>query len=203
MKSPTSADGPTHDLPTNRLWLGTGFDTNQAECHAFIKTAVEMDTTLDVAQPLLLILDSCGSYDVYGWMIYDVLGGIARHRQIHVYAVGMCCSMAMLLLQCASSGHRYISSHLYSMIHDGKDSWDAMRPRWYWASLRRQSASNKWQYYEIYHQAYMTVLLARIREKQPQYTIDQFTRLLRTDTHFTAAALIAFGLADAIWTDLP
>jgi len=182
----------------NISYLGKGFECSEMECAEFITNILAIHSHLEPSKPLIIILNSYGSYDVYGWMIYDLLHSIKR--EIKIYAIGCCCSMAMLILQCASKGQRHVSAHIYALIHDGKDSWN-FKPRL--LSRNKINDERKFEYYEHFNQEYNNVLIQKIHEKQPSLNLTDFEKEMKHDTYFSATELINYGLADKIWRELP
>lgn len=70
----------------------------------------------DSEKPIDIYINSLGGEVNAGLLIYDTLKGLKA--EINLYCIGMCASMAAIILSSGKKGHRFILKHSQTMIHE-------------------------------------------------------------------------------------
>lgn len=70
----------------------------------------------DPEKPIDIYINSPGGEVNAGLLIYDTLKGLKA--EINLYCIGMCASMAAIILSSGKMGHRFILRHSQTMIHE-------------------------------------------------------------------------------------
>lgn len=135
--------------------------------------------------PITIYLSSGGGDVVAGQAIYSIINKVSASVKIEVY--GECCSMAVPILQAA--GTRVADSRAIFMIHTGTVDIETALPkdaRAYMKISDRQDTINT------------GILMNRIRERHPEYSLLTLKNMLDKDTWMTAEQALNLGLIDEI-----
>lgn len=166
------------DLSTKTLYLAYGETPSDVELDH--KLAGEMIKGLHILshvrpeEPIHILMNCAGGDVDHGLGIYDMIRN--SPSKVIITVVGKAYSMGAWVLQAADE--RLITQNSSIMIHDGqgpKDKW-----------TKKQDIRCR------------DILLEKIREKNPDYTLGRLQRLLDTDTFLTAKEALDLGLVDRI-----
>lgn len=134
-------------------------------------------------KPITLYINSCGGSVTAGLSIYDAIQAYEGEFNIHCYSVAA--SMAAIILASGKKGHRFITPHAKTMIHEpalaNKISGSA--------SNIEETAKNMLE---------TKNLLNSIMAKHTGRTIQEIEEATRFDNFMDAEKSIAFGLCDKI-----
>jgi ATP-dependent protease ClpP protease subunit len=136
------------------------------------------------SDPITTYLNSCGGDVYHGLAIYDAIK--LSPCEVNIYVRGYAMSMGSIILQAAT--RRFMSPNAVQMVHYGTDSISHHSK----TVIKRAAEServNDWM---------ERMYLARIKQKQPRFTLAKLKKLLDHDTYLTADASIDLGLADRI-----
>lgn len=139
------------------------------------------------SDPIIVIMNNIGGDFYHGLALYDAIRNCKSHVTIKV--LGHAMSMGSVILQAADK--RIMSPLATQMIHYGQFSvdTDAMNAqRWAQEGKRLDEVLEN-------------ILLTKIREKQPEFTLKKLQKMLNPDTFLTAQESIDLGLADKILGD--
>lgn len=181
------------DIDNRTIYLGsadyteedeTGVDFHMAE--RFIKAIHLLETAgASGEKPINIILATPGGDVYYGMAIYDAITACKNHVTITVY--GQACSMGSYILQAAD--HRVLAQHSVVMFHAGSEGFGSNHPE----------IVKRWlNYNEKMGHRLDNILMARIREKHPEFKEKKFKEMNFFDTILSAQEAIDLGLADAI-----
>ena len=135
-------------------------------------------------QPITVLIHCEGGDVDAGLAIYDAIRSCKS--TVHCEVLGIANSMAAWVLQAGS--WRTMHRHSSLMIHDGEGSVGGTEP--VIESTRRfQKKQNR---------LCEEILLERIRQVQPGFTLRRLRKMLSTDTYLTAEEALALGLIDEI-----
>ena len=70
----------------------------------------------DSEKPIDIYINSPGGEVNAGLLIYDTLKGLKT--EVYLHCIGICASMAAIILASGKKGHRYILRHSQTMIHE-------------------------------------------------------------------------------------
>lgn len=165
------------DIATRTLYLGYG-TTEEVELDhqvaADLIKGIHLLSHIRPEEPINLLINCEGGSVDHGLAIYDAIRN--SPCDVHATVIGMAHSMAAWVLQAADV--RKITRSSSIMIHDGtgnKDKW-----------TKRQ---------DIYCR---DILLERIRQKHPDFTLSRLQRALDVDTYLTASEALDLGLVDEV-----
>lgn len=181
-------------IPTRTIFMGSESSSDMA-----IETGGESGTDHTMAEkviknlhiltrlsndPITIIMDNVGG-DVYrGIAIYDAIR--ACTCEVTIVVRGHAMSMGAYVLQGAD--RRVLAPGSKVMIHYGQISISGEALTVY-----------KWiEEYKKEDRKMEKVLLEKIQEKQPHFTLQRLKRMLSNDTIFSAEEAIGMGLADEI-----
>ena len=168
------------DINTRTLYFGYGQVDSDVELDHKLSSemlkGLHLLNSLDVedGEPIQIIMNCSGGDVDHGLAIYDAIR--SSPSQVIITVTGLAYSMAAWVLQAAD--RRYITENSSIMIHDG----DGPKDKW----TKKQDIRCR------------DILLERIREKNPDYTLARLQRLLDTDTYLTAKEALELGLVDRI-----
>ena len=165
------------ELATKTLYLGFGDSSDHdldEKITAHIIKGLHILSTIRPEEPIRIIMNNQGGDTQHGLAIYDTIRGLSSPVHIDVY--GHCYSIGAWILQAAD--HRRMSKHSSLMIHDGEGTKDKFH--------REQDEKCR------------DILLARIREKHPDYKVSVLQKLLDTDTYMWPEQALALGLIDEV-----
>lgn len=135
-------------------------------------------------EPITIIMNNPGGDWYAGMAIYDAIK--ACQSEITIKVLGMAMSMGSVILQAAD--HRALAPNSRVMIHYGFAGMDG-----------HSKTFQKWaEEYKRIDSEMESVLLAKIKEKHPTFTIDKLKELLDHDTILTARDAVNLGLADEV-----
>jgi ATP-dependent Clp endopeptidase proteolytic subunit ClpP len=158
----------------------SGVDSSMVE--RFLKNLLILESTS--TEPITVILNNIGGDVYHGLAIYDAIKCCKSKIIMKVFGHAM--SMGSVILQAASK--RSMSPNAKQMIHYGT-SYMAGHAKTVQKQAQEESKLDKWM---------ERMYLERIREKNPDYTLEQLKELLNHDTYLTAKESVAMGLADEI-----
>lgn len=135
-------------------------------------------------EPITIIMNNPGGDWYAGMAIYDAIR--ACQSEITIKVFGMAMSMGAIILQ--SADNRVLTTNSKVMIHYG------------FAGMEGHTKTfQKWaEEYKKIDNEMEIILLDKIKEKHPTFTLDQLKNLLDHDTILSAKEAINLGLADEI-----
>lgn len=179
-------------LPTRTIYMGSEYSDGENEsgvdalmAERFIKNIVILDAMSN--DPITVIMNNIGGDESHGMAIYDAIKSCHSHVTIKVF--GQAFSMGSVILQAAD--RRVMSTTSQQMAHYGTLSLEG-HAKTVQKTLQACDKMNKWM---------ERMYLARIQEKNPDYTKEQLKELLDHDTYLNASESIAMGLADEILSE--
>lgn len=169
-------------LPTRTIYLGAEDEVDTEMAERFIKNLHILECLSDA--PVNMILNTPGGDVYHGLAIYDAIE--ASPCPVTAFVRGYAMSMGSIILQAATT--RLMSSHAVQMIHYGSMSMES-----------HAKTFQKWAREAERVDAWMELMyLARIRERRPDYTLEDLRALLDHDTMLTVEASIDLGLCDDV-----
>lgn len=166
------------DLSTRTIYLGYGdphedHDLDQVLTSNVIK-GLHILHHANKETPIDIIINNQGGSTQHGLAIYDKIRGLSN--PVNITVLGHCYSMAAWVLQ---AGHRRLMTrHSSLMIHDG------------------EGTKNK--FYKEVDTVCRDILLARIRERHPDFSVSKLQRMLDTDTYLWPQQALELGLIDEV-----
>lgn len=131
-----------------------------------------------------IFINNPGGSVVDGMAIYDAINACKNYVRGYVY--GEACSMASVILQACDE--RVLSENSIVMIHDGA-----------WGLAGHKNNVKNWQdFYQKVDQRTYDIYLEKIREKHPNYRVQDLKRRMRDDMIFYGQEAVDIGLADRI-----
>lgn len=172
-------------LPTRTVWHGLAAHEEMLGpqmVERLIKNLQVLQWLGD--DPITVVMNNPGGSVYDGWAAYDAIRGCPC--DVTVVAYGHAMSMGSIILQAAD--RRVMAPTAVQLVHYGSDcllghSKDVER------QADEAKRVNRW-IEEMY--------LARIREKQPGYTLEKLRQLIGYDTFLTAQESVAMGLCDEV-----
>lgn len=177
-------------IPTRTLYMGSeGFDPDGSESGTDFSMAERLIKNLTVLEhlskdPITIIMNNIGGDVNAGLAIYDAIQACESHITIKV--LGNATSMGSIVLQAAD--HRIMSPNSEQMVHYGTLGAEGNTKDVYKLTERIKQV-DQWM---------ESMYLARIREKNPKYSLTKLQKLLTNDTYLTAAQSVELGLCDEI-----
>ncbi len=178
-------------IPTRTLYVGSvqvseggsesGVDAKLAE--QVIK-GIHLLEQQSRRRKITLILNNPGGYLVHGLAIYDALCYSPCPIVIKVF--GEAASMGSIILQ--AGNERIVSPHATLMIHHGGASMEG-------TFEQMKTLMENW---ERAIENIRSILLRRIREKNPNFEEERLRKLMEKDTFLSATETVSLGLADKI-----
>jgi ATP-dependent protease ClpP protease subunit len=158
----------------------TGTDYAMAEYA--IKGLHLLDSASDA--PLTIIMNNLGGDCYHGMAIYDAIR--ACRSEVTIRATGYAMSMGSIIFQAAD--HRIMTPNARFMIHYGTMGYHAHTKIFQkWA---KECERGDKEMEDLY--------LARIHEKQPDFTRARLQKMLNFDTILNAQETVDLGLADTV-----
>ncbi len=176
-------------IPTRTLYLGslTASDEGESGVDAFMVERIAKNLrVLDAIakEPITIIMNNPGGDMYHGFAIYDAIVACRSHVTIEV--LGHAMSMGSVILQAADE--RVMHPNSSQMIHYGTLAFSGhSKTGIKWADQEKK-LSNKME--QIY--------LAKMKKKDPLYTLQRLRHLLDHDTFLSAEESVKLGLADKV-----
>jgi ATP-dependent Clp protease protease subunit len=169
-------------LPTRTIYLGSEVD------HATAEQMIKSLHILDMAShsPINILMNNIGGDFFHGMAIYDAIRNCESHITIQVFGHAM--SMAALLLQAADE--RILSPNSKLMIHYGDVG----------VGGNAKNAQRWSEEYKKCDQFMENVLLEKIQNKHPTFSLQKVQKMLEFDTFISANKALQLGLVDKILT---
>lgn len=175
------------DLDGKLLYFSNGGDDEVDLDSNLADKTIRSLRILDRVRPEapITILMNCEGGDVSaGLAVYDAIR--ACKSPVHIEVVGVCYSMAAWVLQAAD--RRIMYPHSSLMIHDGESS----------VSGKKHEIDNSKKFGDDQDKICEDIMLARIRERHPDFSRARLRKLLATDTYLHPEQALALGLIDEI-----
>lgn len=177
------------DLMTKTLYLGDDDDDDKPGLTSRVAAkaikGLHILDNLTTPDPITIILDLEGGDETQGLAIYDAIKTCKHSTVIKVY--GQCMSMGAWILQ--AGNRRLMAPNSYLMIHAGSLGLGIDHPEIIKRIVKQFEKS------EVLVE---NLLLKRIQEKHPDFTIEKLRELLRFETYLNPQETIDLGLADEI-----
>lgn len=172
------------DLSTKTLHMDEYVDSELS------KSVIKGLHVLDRVKPELPItihMENYGGEEYSGMAIYDYITSGKLKSEVVIEVYGACMSMAAWILQAADT--RVMASHARLMVHVGYMGLEENHPE----------INKRWmKQYEKDEKMFEDILLAKIKEKKPEFTRAKVKKLLLFDTIFTPEEALEHGLIDEI-----
>lgn len=136
------------------------------------------------AGDITIRLTSNGGDWYSGMALYDAIQ--ACENEVTIIGMGQVMSMGGIILQAAD--HRILSERATVLVHYGSD----------WYSGHVKDMIQRAKEAERGNRDMEDLFLARIREKHPGFTREQFKQKFTFDVYMSAQEAVDFGLADSI-----
>lgn len=177
-------------IPTRHIFIGSEqSDDEMSESGCDYLMAERAIKNLHILEsinkePITILMNNIGGDEYHGFAIYDAIRLCESHITIKV--LGHAMSMGSIILQAADE--RLMAPTSRQMLHYG--TWgvhDHAKTTQKWA--REGEKIDKWM-----EQMY----LAKMKEKNPHFTLARLQRMLDHDTFLTAKESVDCGLADKV-----
>lgn len=169
-------------IPSRTIFLRTSEDIEESS-HQFIKNLHLLSNISDM-HPITINMSSIGGDVTQGMAVYDAI--YHCYCDITILVQGEASSMGSYILQAADK--RVMAPHATLMIHEGDVEFSG-HPR----NVAKQS-----KFGAKYDKMINQILLNKIKQKKPRFTLKQLDQLLVFDTTLTAQEAVDMGLADEI-----
>ena len=180
-------------VPTRHIYIGSAHsdgDLNEAGCdYLMAEMAIKNLHILESVNkdPITILMNNLGGEINHGFAIYDAIKLCESHVTIKVFGHAM--SAGSIVFQAADV--RMMSPTSRQMLHYGTMSSDDHAKTFQkWA--KEGEKVDKWM-----EQMY----LARMKERNPHFTLARLQRMLDHDTILTAKESVEYGLADKVIGD--
>lgn len=180
-------------IPTRTIYMGSesydsdgegGVDGLMAE--RFVKNIILLDSIS--SEPITVIMNNIGGDEYHGQAMYDAIK--CSRSQVIIKVFGHAMSMGSIILQAADV--RIMAPNSKQMIHYGT-----------WAFDGHAKTAQRWAKEGTKIDSWMEKMyLARIQEKNPNFTMEQLKASLDHDTFYTAQESVAMGLADQVLPEI-
>jgi ATP-dependent Clp protease protease subunit len=171
-----------NDIYVPRRLIMLDGEIDEFEVATACKNLVFLDCTSQ--EPITLRLNTPGG-DVYnGLGLYDTIKACRSH--VTVIANGHLMSMGTIILQAADE--RILTPNCRVLMHHGSAG--------VWANSKDMIAAAK-DVEELMKRTNQ-IMLKRIREKKPRYTMSQLDKLLTVDKYMWPKEFVDMGLADKV-----
>lgn len=175
------------ELSTKTIYLGYGADDEMdldQKVTADVLKGLRILSSIRPEEPISILMNNTGGDTQHGLAIYDAIRNVAS--PVHITVYGHCYSIGAWILQAGDM--RRMSKHSSLMIHDG----DSI------VSGRKEEFKNWHKFYQEQDQVCRDILLERIHEKNPKFSISKLERMLKTDTIMWPKQALELGLIDEV-----
>lgn len=176
-------------LPSRTIYMGSSeVDMEGNESGTDPKMAERVIKALHILdqkdEPIIIIMNNPGGSFYDGMAIYDAIKACRSHVTIKVFGVAM--SMGAVILQAADA--RIMAPNARCMIHYGYMGFEGHSKTFEkWADENKKTNS-----------VIESVLLQKIKETKPNFSLRDLQDLLDHDTILSAEETVKIGLADSI-----
>lgn len=170
------------DLPSRTFLLQGAVDDSMLK---HVLEAMHYFSKQRTDKPINIYLSSTGGEVVHGLGIYDAF--CLCPADIHITVFGSAESMAAIILQ--AGDWRRITRNSYLMIHQGDECTPEDSKRNVDAHLKNSRWLDK---------KCDTILIERIRQKRPKYTIEELQQETQFDKYLPPQEALNWGLVDEI-----
>jgi ATP-dependent Clp protease, protease subunit len=175
------------DLGTRTIYYGYGDEAEEGIDHiltASVLKGLHMMSRNRADEPILLLINCEGGDVQHGLAVYDRIQAMKCVVTAEVW--GSCYSMAAWVLQAADVRRMSKSSSL--MIHDGDQSLNG-----------KKKDMIQWQKFDQERDKICEeILLTRIRQKDPSFSLRKLQKMLATDTIMWPQQALELGLIDEV-----
>ena len=161
------------------LFLGT--DVSSESANIIISQLMYLDS-IDSSEDIKLYINSPGGSVNAGLGIYDIMNYV--NPDVSTYCIGMCASMAAVLLSSGEKGKRYSLPHSEVMIHQPS------------TGIGRIKAMDLQVEYEQMEKCKNT--LYNILAENTGKDLNEIAELCKLDKWYTADEAVDFGLIDSV-----
>lgn len=168
-------------LPTRTVVFWDGVEEETAG--EFVRNLYMLDSIS--ADPITVLFSTFGGDEYHGMAMYDAVK--ACRSPVTIICAGPVMSMGAIILQAAD--HRAARPNTTIMAHEGTAELE---------ETPRREAHRAMRYEEAMGARIDAILVARIREKHPQYSKTTFARESARGLYLTAPEALAKGLIDEI-----
>jgi len=177
-------------VPTRTIWVGSESYSDEGEsgvdgfmAERFIKNMVLLENMS--SEPITIIMNNIGGDPYHGFAMYDTISLAKSHVTIEVRGHAM--SMGSVILQAADK--RVMTATSRQMIHYGSGGTGDLHAKTAQKVAKESLKIDKWM---------ESTYLSRIREKHPEYKLEELQKMLDHDTFLTAEESVRLGLADEV-----
>lgn len=176
-------------IPSRTIYMGSSeVDIDGNESGTDSKMAEKVIKALHLLdqkdEPITIIMNNPGGSFYDGMAIYDAIKACRSHVTIKVFGQAM--SMGSLILQAADA--RIVAPNARCMVHYGYMGWEGHSK-----TFERWAEENK-----KVNSILETILLEKIQEAKPNFTLKDLQEVLNHDTIYSAEEAVNMGLADSI-----
>lgn len=175
------------DVSAKTIYMGHGKDEEcDVDQHltANVIKGLRILSSIRPEEPINIIVNCQGGDTQHGLAIYDAIRMVST--PVHGTVIGHCYSIAAWILQACD--YRRMSKSSSMMIHDG----DSV------VSGNKQETRNWYNFYQEQDVYCRHILLEKIRQKHPTYTMHRLEKLLKTDTLLWPKQALELGLIDEV-----
>lgn len=177
------------DLTNSTIYMGSEYEDGDGESGVDSQMTARIIKALHLLdlkdKDITIIMNNPGGDAIHGMAIYDAIK--ACKNQVTVKVFGHAMSMGSIILQAADE--RVMSPNSRMMLHYGSVGAPYIHAKDF------QRLAEFWKKEDEHmEQLYLT----KIREKLPNYSLDQLRELLKFDNYLTPEEAINLGLADEI-----
>ena len=175
------------ELDTKTIYMGYGLDPEMDIDQGLARNVImglRILSSIRPEEPISIIVNCQGGDTQHGFAIYDAIRMV--NSPVHITVIGHCYSMAAWILQAGDI--RRISRNSSLMIHDGDST----------VSGRKDETKSWYKFYEEQDVMCREILLQKIREKNPGFTMAKLEKMLKTDTILWPQQALELGLIDEV-----
>lgn len=182
------------NIETRTIECGTGKDEEMdvdGKLASNVIKGLHILTHTRAEEPINIIMNCQGGDTQHGLAIFDAIHMAKRRSPVHITVLGHCYSIAAWILQAGTV--RRISQSSSLMIHDGDKT----------VSGREEQTRPWYLFYQEQDVYCRQILLQRIRERHPDFTLAKLEKMLKRDTILWPKQAVELGLADEVvrWED--
>ncbi len=175
------------EISTRTVYMGHGENSSEdvdEKTTASLLKSLHVLSSIRPEDPIRILINNRGGDVQYGLAIYDMIRSMRSPVNVCIY--GYCNSIAAWITQAAD--WRQMSHNSQMMIHDGEAT----------LSGSNKAVANWYKFQKEQNNRCYQILLKRIQEKHPEFTLIRLKKLLEIDNILWAHQALDLGLIDEI-----